>query len=182
MGDSYQSIVDLEATPDVAEGLAARVIDFLVTREVILPSPSENCVLGGPPGHPPGPKAPYVQTEHGEQVFSTYTNGVQTIAERHVYYSVGSDAICPACKADFGVDWPAEIRARLNKWWKDGGGTYVMCPKCAVNSPFECWLQPPWALGHLGFTFWNWWSLKEDFVATIAELLQHRVVVVCGKI
>jgi hypothetical protein len=57
-----------------------------------------------------------------------------------------------------------------------------MCPKCAENSRFESWLQPSWALGYVGFMFLNWWNLKEDFVAQVAELLQHKVVVVSGKI
>jgi len=39
---------------------------------------------------------------------------------------------------------------------------------------------PPWGFDNLGFTFWNWPPLAGEFVARVAALLEHRVVVVRG--
>lgn len=40
----------------------------------------------------------------------------------------------------------------------------------------------PFAVGFLGFTFWNWPSLRLDFISQFADRLQHRVVITRGKL
>jgi hypothetical protein len=40
----------------------------------------------------------------------------------------------------------------------------------------------PIAVGHLGFTFWNWPLLHPNFVGQIGDQLGHRVVTTRGKL
>lgn len=54
MGNHFQTIVDLHATPADATALAARGLDWLVA-EGIVRAERTDCVLGAPLGHPPGP-------------------------------------------------------------------------------------------------------------------------------
>jgi len=40
----------------------------------------------------------------------------------------------------------------------------------------------PIAVGHLGFTFWNWPRLDPGFVSQLGRELGHRVEVTRGKL
>lgn len=52
MGDTFQAVVDVDATEHDAPGLAAKAIDWLANRGVIESTPTD-CVLG-PLGYRPG--------------------------------------------------------------------------------------------------------------------------------
>lgn len=54
MGDSYEAVVDAEATPETAAGLGQRVVERLSGEGIILPSLDPDSVLGDKGGYRPG--------------------------------------------------------------------------------------------------------------------------------
>jgi hypothetical protein len=69
--------------------------------------------------------------------------------------------------------------------WHSGGPGAVACPNCGSAIAINEWKwQGEWpiAVGHLGFTFWNWPSLHPDFVGQMGDRLGHRVVTTRGKL
>jgi hypothetical protein len=61
----------------------------------------------------------------------------------------------------------------------------VRCPHCGLLVDFNDWRWDsgrPFAVGFLGFAFWNWPELSDTFIAQVADRLGHRVVVTGGKL
>ncbi|MFF4240319.1 hypothetical protein ACFYYL_30960 [Actinomadura geliboluensis] len=58
------------------------------------------------------------------------------------------------------------------------------CPTCErpVDPQAWQWADDYFALGHLGFTFWNWLPLRPDFIAALAARLGHPLVHLEGKL
>jgi hypothetical protein len=181
MGDSYQSIVDLDAVAENAAELAACTVKFLLEREIILPEVTDECVLGGL-GYRPARNAPAIQVDHGTDIFGLRTNGVEVVKQRTVFYSAGSHLICPTCGKDFGTHSLAALGDAIDQWYAHNAKAEALCPSCHSIGNLNQWFDPPWAFGNLGLTFWNWWPLKPEFIETIASLWKHRVAVVSGKI
>jgi hypothetical protein len=69
--------------------------------------------------------------------------------------------------------------------WHDGGPGIVNCPNNGSAIAINEWQWRgnwPIAVGHLGFTFWNWPLLHANFVGQIGDQLGHRVVTTRGKL
>jgi len=69
--------------------------------------------------------------------------------------------------------------------WYSGGSSLVQCPQCDRMIEFNDWRRvggPPFAVGFLGLTFWNWPELSGQFVQQVEDRLGHRVVVTGGKL
>jgi hypothetical protein len=67
--------------------------------------------------------------------------------------------------------------------WCQGGSGEVQCVHCDGVIGFNDWRwigRWPFAVGFLGFTFWNWPPLRDSFIAQVAKRLEHRVVVTRG--
>ncbi|MGI5426632.1 hypothetical protein [Streptomyces sp. CA-179760] len=185
MGDSYQTIVDLDASATDAEHLARQVLAGLVEEGVVLADRTD-CVLGRPLGHPPGPNWERAVTDDWDQ---EPWDGLAVHTSRTGFTS-GADlpgaAVCPHCVSATPLDdrtWPGFHAAM--RTWHDTGAASVDCPGCtaAVALPDWSWDECPMAFGHLGFEFWNWPDLTDDFRARLSELLGgHRTAYVWGQI
>ncbi|GAB2881021.1 hypothetical protein GCM10027074_56630 [Streptomyces deserti] len=206
MGDYFQTIVDLDASEDEAARLAQRVVDWLVAEGIVL-AEREDCVLGQPLGHPPGPN--WARAAAQDDADREPTEGLAVHTGRTVFDG-GQDApeavTCPRCATttafdaepyDFMPDdegeeppgatgdglWPHFVTA-ITAWQETGTAT-VDCPACAepVPLPEWTWADDCFAVGHLGFEFWNWPELTPEFRARTAELLDgHRTAYVWGKL
>ncbi|WP_437077701.1 hypothetical protein [Streptomyces sp. enrichment culture] len=185
MGDSFQTLVDLDAGGADAARLAGRVVDRLVAEGVVLAERTDR-VLGQPLGHPPGPH--WDRAVAGDRDFEPSDGrAVHTV---RTGFTSGADmpgaAICPRCGAPTPPEegtW-SRFSAALRTWYDTGAAT-VDRPACAVAVavPDRGWDEAPLAFGCLGFEFWNWPPLTDAFRARVAGLLDgHRTVYLWGTL
>ena len=182
MGDTYQTVVDLEATSQAAAALVNRVRDWMISQQLIVAQETD-CVLGGS-GHAPGANCILaVGNTTYRMPFEYRINGAKFIAERSVFYSIGIGGptlICSACKKRFEYNdvWSAAI----DNWYIAGGPGMLACEICGAKSPITEWQhEPPWAFANLGIQFWNWPPLRKEFLNKVSEVLEHSVRLVHGK-
>jgi hypothetical protein len=197
MGDTYETIVDADATADEAAVLARRVVEDLIRRGIIVAERTDS-VLGSDDGtgYPPGPNAedavePHVHDDRCRDLphldfRQLWTNGLGVRVGRRVFYSMtGEQAlVCRHCGSCIDLDtFPPALDEALNEWTAEMGTGQFACPRCKVSDPIAVWTwDPPWAFSCLGFTFWNWPPLSTSFVRDVSALLGHRAVVVRGKL
>ncbi|MFJ8190970.1 hypothetical protein ACIQ8D_14540 [Streptomyces sp. NPDC096094] len=187
MGDGFQVIVDLDADETDAEGLARRVLEWLVAEGIVF-AERTRCVPGQPLGHPPGPHWERAVTDDWD--FAPQ-DGL-AVHTRRTGFTSGADmpgaARCPLCHAptplddtDDGAAWQRFSTAM--RTWYDTGAASVDCPACATAVPVPDWTwdEAPLAFGRLGFEFWNWPELTDDFRARVSALLDgHRTTYLWG--
>jgi hypothetical protein len=183
MGDSYQTIVDLEADIDAAGILGSRVRDWMVAQQVIVPQETDCAMSRRFPGHAPGANYILAASEAYPNLFNLRTNGVVFIAERSVFYSDGvgdTFLICSVCGRRFPHNdaWSAAIE----NWYVACGSGMLTCAHCGAEAPITEWRhEPPWAFANFGIEFWNWPRLREEFLNKVSEVLEHRVRLVFGR-
>ena len=182
MGDYYQTAADLDADLQTAKEVAARLRDWMISKEIIVAATSD-CVLSRGGGHAPGKNYTLAAEKPASSLFETRPNGVSFIAERTVFYSAGNEIalVCAACGKGFGSNdsWDAAV----GNWFKEHGSGLLACPHCGVEAPITEWPHdPPWAFGNVGLEFWNWPPLKPEFLKALGDLTGHRFRLVWGKI
>jgi hypothetical protein len=189
MGDWFQTIADVEATPDEAEPLAAATLAWLVDTGVVLPDATD-CGLSSP-GHAPGPRWATAVIAADPRLIELRTNGVEFVTGRSVFYSMDTDQVtCPHCghvtvlNDDGGQPndaWWALSEA-IDAWYQGAGGDHP-CPHCRRPVGLNDWTwSPPWGFGHLGLKLWNWPELSPRFLAEVSRQLGHRTVHPLGKL
>jgi len=180
MGETFQSIVDKDASVEEAEKLAHEILNWLVERGIVKNTLTD-CVLGDQ-GYPPGPNYEQVTTDHHYDIRSLWTNGLHLIIGRTVFHAGGGirDISCPQCH--IVLDDESRWVAAISEWYEGKVGT-LRCVRCEQANPITEWIfDPPWGFGNLGFEFWNWPALKDDFVSEIGARLKHRIIMVKGKL
>lgn len=194
MGDTFQTIVDLDASPQDAPRLAERVVEWLVAEGIVLAERTPDCVYGQPLGHLPGPNWERAVTD--QPWGRSPGDGLATYTERTVFHrgQGGMEAVrCPRCQATTRL-YTEEWKLIEDTWtpfaqaistWHETGAADVDCPACAEPVPLPAWIWTDdyFAFAHLGFEFWNWMELTEEFRARMADLLDgHRTAYLCGKL
>jgi hypothetical protein len=180
MGDWFETVAVIDVTEDEAPAMAAAVLDWLVGEKVVVAEKTD-CVLSSGGGHAPGANFGAIVSELDPSPFSFRTNGLQLDIGRGVYFSMEADhVVCPHCGA------VTRLGARTDAWeqlsdridlWAAGKADSYDCTFCGRSSALNDWQwTPPWAFGELGFTFWNWPRLRDDFVAELSERLGRRAV------
>ncbi|GKQ36585.1 hypothetical protein [Streptomyces sp. A012304] len=182
MGSTFQTIADRDATPEDAPRLARAVVDWLVAEGIVLAEAEPGWALGPHPVHPPGP--------HWQKAVEDprwgHPEGVAVYTGHHVFFSNWNEpgpvaVTCPHCGA--GGDEP--LLSTAAERWHVTGEADADCPVCARTVPLTAWnwTNDHLAFVHLGFEFWNWPSLSEEFKARVAELLTgHRTAFLPGKV
>ncbi|MDQ0985001.1 hypothetical protein [Streptomyces sp. V2I9] len=196
MGDWFQTYVDTEATAEDAPRLAGNVRDWLISESVIAAERQDDCVLGWGPGYPPGKRYADITEDRDPGLLSLSTNGLRLEAGRSVFFNGGSDpsaATCPHCRqttvlVDRGWQLIPEkwalFQDAVHSWDTDDDEP-VACPSCGRAARVDTW---GWAddsivFGHLGFTFWNWPTLRHAFELELTKRLDgHRTVLLAGKL
>jgi hypothetical protein len=182
VGDYFQSIVDIEATESETPKLAILIRNWLVPEGIIL-AQATDCILSSDLGYPPGPNYQKVVHEHNNHFLELWTNGLDIITKRHVFHSGQGklDLVCRAC-AD-RVKPTEEWSQAVDKWYKDNQIQDLACPQCGHVEAVNLWKHDPdWGFGNLGFTFWNWPPLTDEFIKQFGERLEHNTVFVLGKL
>ncbi|MFI5708657.1 hypothetical protein [Kribbella sp. NPDC051620] len=182
MGDRFQVLADIDATPDEAPALAASMLRWLVDSGIVVGERTQ-CVLGGDGyGYEPGPAYYNAVTTPDPELSTLITNGLELDVGRTVFYSSDdlSSTTCPYC--GFSRVVAEDVWDEISRWYAGNSGPY-RCPACqrAVDLNDLRWM-PPWGFGYLGFTFWNWPLLADRFVESVATRLGHRVVRPRGKV
>lgn len=195
MGDWFQTIVDTEATSGEAQGLAANVLDWLIA-DGFISAERTDCVLGADAGHAPGTRYGEAVEDPDPELVNVWSNGLHVTVGRTVFdagQGEPSAVTCPHCATEMPLvdeHWsPIEERwARFEDAvgsWAEGHDEPVACPSCDRTAPVHTWLWADdyFAFGHLGFTFWNWPTLRPEFVVDFSRRLGgHRTVLLEGKL
>jgi hypothetical protein len=189
VGDWFQTIADVEATSDDAEGLAAATLAWLTESGIVI-GEATDCVLAGL-GHAPGPRYTTAVTQAEPVLLRLRTNGVAFDTGRTVHFSMGADKVtCPYCRHTIALtdehgdpnDAWQDLSDTIGIWY-DGGSGERPCPNCARAVDLNDWTwSPPWGFGNLGITFWNWPQLSPQFLAEMTTRLGHRTVYTYGKL
>lgn len=181
MGDSFHTIVDPEATEADAPELAGRVLNWLISEQIIIPERTD-CVLGGD-GYAPGPAYAKATGSPYPYLLQLRTNGLKVTSTRTVFDNggLGFKIVCSSCGGRFEPPhgpWGDAV----SEWYDRSGTGLLACPGCRAVQPITEWRHDPaFGFGNLGFTFWNWPPLLDSFVSAVGERLGHRVFVVHGK-
>ena len=178
MSDNWQTIVDVEASPDEArrlgEGIKLWLLEERIICEQTVPAPEGVAFLPGG-GFTRAVGAAYasaqgidgVTIETGRRVFDSGSNGLELT--------------CASCGTTFDVafgddsPWTAAVEA----WHAGADDASFACPSCHARRRLVEWRGPwPWAFGNLGIGFWNWPPLLDAFVGTVSQRLGHHVALV----
>jgi hypothetical protein len=173
MSFAIDRVVDIEATAEEAPGLAERVVNNLLSRGIILPTPQTHKIFTDGARYANGPHVAQVadfndcfpcglDVEFGRGIYDAGENGLDAV-------------ICPKCRHqyhpdDSELDWGSAIHE-----WYDGKDGLLICRQCGNAESVRYWpTSPMWGLGELAFIFREW-LLREEFVAELSSLLGHRV-------
>lgn len=179
MSDTSTTIVpELLNYPDRYKK-AQSIVEWLVAIQAINPVKT-NCVLSTDSGYPIAKGAKSLTHNPEYLPFNLLTNGLDVITERTVFDAGenGLDSfICPNCKQDIvAEDW------NFDDYFQTGNGSLI-CPLCNQPSDINRFIiEPGWGFSNLGFTFWNWSNLKEDFIEEFENKLQCKVKVIESRI
>ncbi|MFJ1810055.1 MULTISPECIES: hypothetical protein [unclassified Streptomyces] len=188
MGDTYQTIIDRDASPQDAPRLAKPVVEWLVAEGIVLAEAEPGWALGDRPAHPPGPNWHTAVTD----ARGGTPEGLAVYTEHHIFYSSfnqrpgPSVVICARCgeSAVAEGDLGERIGAAVDVWYETGTAG-VDCPACARSVDLSAWrwADDSLAFAHLGFEFWNWPWLSEEFRARLSGFLDgHGTAFLPGKV
>jgi predicted RNA-binding Zn-ribbon protein involved in translation (DUF1610 family) len=185
VGVHIQAVGDLEAAGQEARALGLRVVDFLLSEDIVRPAGnaigSYDYVAGANwalalEAPPPTERhtglrqdAAFLDVEFGRQVFwapcdamSVRCPGCGTVV--HLRGGTGEN---PAWR---------HLSAVIDEWVDGGDGEYP-CPECGRRLVLNDWLwSPRWGFGHLGLTFTDWPPLGARFLSKLTELLGHEPI------
>lgn len=206
MSDYFQTIVPKRTYPDpVAK--AAEILDWLIIQKIIKAKLTD-CVLGSEGGFPPGEKCVSVVQEVWDTGWvKLITNGLEVITERFYFdgYSLSAPYVaeCPHCQGNLyeGIDHEAIHEDRLEESltealkqrlglvdkaisaWLEGEEGAISCPICVQTSLITHFrFETPIGLSNIGFKFWNWPELKEEFIKEFEARLGSKTTLVWGRL
>jgi hypothetical protein len=196
MSDNFEMLVDVEATPSQAEGIARAVLGRCRELGLITGEANSDCVLGGT-GYRPGPTvAGLYKLQEGEfRFWELVTCGVEPHVGRAFNgWALGPSCegfVCPACEAEiepFSDTFTATVWQALGEWEGESGPAEVPCPACGKKRPITEWqCKPAFGFGNVSFQFWNWppldspsWGL--DIAGIFREVSGHAIVLTYGHI
>lgn len=196
MSDSFEMLVDVDATPSEADAVARAVLDRFRKLGLITGRANSGCVLEGI-GYRPGPAVAdsYKLGKRECRFWDLVTCGVEPgVGRSFNECALGPSCegfTCPACAGNiepFDDAFGDAIGKAIGEWIDDSGPGLVRCPKCRKKRPICEWhCKPPFGFGNLFFRFWNWPPLdspswKVDIARIVREVTGHTVVKTHGHI
>jgi hypothetical protein len=175
MSDTSTTIVPVITDYQNRFEKAQHIVEWLINIQAISPVKT-NCILSSDTGYPIAEGAKSLTHNPEYLPFNLLTNGLEVITERTVFDAGenGLDSfICPNCKQDIvAEDW------NFDDYFKTGNVSLI-CPLCSHSSDVNRFsIEPTWGFSNLGFTFWNWSDLKEDFIEEFENRLHCKVKVI----
>jgi hypothetical protein len=196
MSDTFEMLVDIDATPSQADGVVRAVLERFRNLGLIAGDANPDCVLGGI-GYRPGPAVAelYQRQKREGRFWELVTCGVEPhVGRAFNEWALGPACegfVCPACGAHiepFGNALGDEMATAASEWVNESGGALVSCPECLSNRPITEWqCRPPFGFGNLSFRFWNWPQLdstlwKIDIAGVVQQVSGHTIVKTNGHV
>jgi hypothetical protein len=176
MSDYSISIVPkLSSYPD-KEKKAKEILDWLISLDIVKPILSD-CVLGSDNGYAISDGAKKISNDPDNLPYRLATNGLDIITERQIFDTAENgieELICPNCKQDISSE----------EWdffdeWSTEESNNLTCPLCNTGKDIhEFKFTPDWGFSNLGFTFWNWCGLTDNFINEFQQRLGCNVSIV----
>jgi hypothetical protein len=181
MSDSSISIVCKKSRYLNSQEKAQEILRWLIANDIVEPVPS-HCALGSEHGYAVSKGALSVVVEPKYLRFGPgQINGVSVITERTIF-NTGQNGIeeltCPNCKNDISQEvWD------FFDPWASGETDDLTCPSCGnPNEIHDYTFKPEWGFSNLGFEFWNWPPLKQEFIEDLKRRLECDVNIVFSHI
>lgn len=196
MSDNFEMLVDVDAMPGQADGVARAVLDRFRDLGLITGDANPDCVLGGT-GYRPGHAVAELYNRRKREVrfWELVTCGVEpNVGRGFNEWALGPSCegfVCPACGAGiepFDVALTDAIGEAVGEWMDESGPALVSCPQCRMRRSITEWrCKPPFGFGNVSFRFWNWPPLdspswKIDIPGIVREVSGHTVVRTHGHI
>lgn len=182
LSDGVDWVVVLDVSLGEADALAVKVWDWLIAQEIILPRlAAERSLKDGELWQRgwadrwdddltfhPRPSLSGLEIVKGRRVFDAGGNGLDAL-------------VCPQCEERHDPD-TLEWSDAIGAWYLGNDASPLRCAGCLTAHPIVEWaFDVPWALGNLGFGFWNW-VIKPEVVDRISSLTGHRCRLVRQRI
>ena len=159
---------------------AKEILNWLISLDIVKSTPTD-CVLSSTDGYAISNGAKLVMTGDSNLPFNLGANGFEISTCRQVF-DTGQNGIekliCPNCKEDISSeDWDFLSECADNK------SNNLTCPLCKIATDIHSFqFTPIWGFSDLGFTFWNWSDLTEDFLNDFKQKLSCEINVVHTQI
>jgi hypothetical protein len=183
LGVHLQVVGDLRNAEGEARELGSRVVDFLLSEDIVRPP-------DGPSG-----RGEYAAGENWARILQDPLPGERHGASgrarlgvefgRQVFWlpSGPMSVRCPGCGTVVHLEGGAgenpawsRLSAVIDEWI-DGGDGVQPCPECGRRLALNDWIwSPRWGFGHLGLTFTDWPPLGARFLGRLAEFLGHEPI------
>ena len=176
MSDRNITIVPQKSIYPDKESKAIEILDWLISLDIVKPVPSD-CILSAEYGYAISNGAKLITNHPDDLPFGLFINGLEIITQKQVFDTGQNgidELICPHCQDDISSeDWNF-----LNDWYEQESDN-ILCPLCKVSNPIHQFkFTPKWGFSNLGFRFWNWPDLKDEFVNQLGNKLGCNVSVV----
>ncbi|SKC12743.1 hypothetical protein SAMN05660477_03173 [Soonwooa buanensis] len=155
---------------------AKEILDWLTSQDIVKPTLSD-CILSSDNGYAISDGARQVTNIPDELPFDLITNGLEIITNRQVFHTGENgmeECICPNCKENIASeDW-----SFFNDWDEQKSNN-LTCPLCNVATDIHKFtFSPDWGFSDLGFTFWNWSDLTDEFISEFRQKLGCDISIV----
>jgi hypothetical protein len=176
MSDHSITIVPRQSSYPDNKVKAKEILDWLTSQDIVKPTLSD-CILSSDNGYAISDGARRVTNLPDELPFDLITNGLDVITKRQVFHTGGNgmdECICPNCKKNIALeDW-----SFFNDWDEQKSNN-LTCPLCNVATDIHQFrFTPDWGFSDLGFTFWNWSDLTDEFIAEFRQKLGCDISIV----
>ena len=170
------SIVPKQSEYPNSKSKAKEILDWLISKNIVQ-SHLSDCILGSENGYAISKGANNI-TEYTEYLpFNLITNGLEITTKRQIFHTGQNEmdsCICPNCKENIASD----VWDFLDDWFEHKSNNLI-CNHCNQETEINNYsFEPQWGFSNLGFTFWNWPELKENFIEEFKEILGVEICIV----
>jgi hypothetical protein len=185
MGSYYQNIVFPDVQREAAEHGGRLILSSLQEHGIVEREMSDD---KWNPGFAPGPKWNDAVVGRDANWSFPSNHGMTVNSGPNVYFSnaIGIRCRCPVCKANQPEPYfDTEYLPGLDTWCMNNGSHPLICRVCHASSEMIRWTtwhpefaddDPPFAVGYLGLTFWNWPELARERFDEFGATLVSRVI------
>jgi hypothetical protein len=174
------SIVPKQSEYPDSKSKVKEILDWLVSKNIIKPSISD-CILASENGYAISEGARDITNYNVYLPFDLITNGLEITTKRQIFHTGQNgidECICPNCKENIASD----VWDFLDDWFEHKSNN-LTCTHCDQETEINNYsFEPQWGFSNIGFTFWNWPELKEDFIEEFQERLGVEICIVNTRI